>query len=88
MVFSHCLISSQFSNFDNMASVSATATFGQTKFDFATLEKFAGAEVAARFRECLITGEKSSPADVEAIESALFKWCSSHGCINYAHWLV
>ena len=74
----------------DMASVAATttplATFGQTKFDLDTLETFAGAEVAARFRECLITGEKSSPADVKAIEGALFKWCSSHGCINYAHW--
>jgi glutamine synthetase len=62
------------------------ASFAKTKFDVGCLEAFAGGEVAGRFKECLVTGDATSPADRKAIEKALFDWCATHGCINYAHW--
>ena len=69
-----------------MAAPAATADFGSTKFDFAAIEKFGGADVAARFREALITGEKTTDDDAKVLEKALYEFCCSHGCINYAHW--
>jgi hypothetical protein len=62
------------------------ADFGKMKFDFATMEKFAGAEVCARFKEALVTGAKTSDADAKELEKALYAWCASNGCTNYAHW--
>ena len=62
------------------------AAFGSTKFDFAAMDKFAGSAVTARFKEALVDGSKTNDEDQKAIESALHLWCSSLGCINYAHW--
>ena len=68
------------------APTTPLSTFGSKKFDFEQMEKFAGAEVTGRFKEALITGENTSAADADALEKAIFAWCTSHGCINYAHW--
>jgi len=66
--------------------VTPLASFSVDKFDSVAMSTFAGAAVAARFKECFVTGSKTSPEDAKAIEKALFDWCSSRGCINYAHW--
>lgn len=56
------------------------------RFDFAAMETFGGAEMTKRFKEALVTGEKTSESDERILEKALFEWCASKGCINYAHW--
>ena len=53
--------------------------FGSTKFDMAAMEKFAGAEVAERFKQALVDGSKTLPEDSKALEQAIFEWCSSQG---------
>jgi glutamine synthetase type III len=50
------------------------------------METFGGAEMTKRFKEALVTGEKTSESDERILEKALFEWCASKGCINYAHW--
>jgi glutamine synthetase len=60
--------------------------FSRNKFDVKAIEEFAGLAVAARFKQSLIDGSKTSKEDILAIESALFQWCSLHNCIHYAHW--
>jgi len=62
------------------------ADFGTRKFDFDAVEKYAGADVCARFKDALITGVKTSDADAKALEKALYEWCASFGCVKYAHW--
>ena len=76
----------------NMASISSATgplgEFGSMKFDFDAMEKYAGADVTARFKAALVDGTKTSSEDGKALEGALYEWCSAHGCINYAHWCV
>jgi hypothetical protein len=60
--------------------------FGEHKFDAAAMAKYAGPEVNARFQQSLIDGTPTSDADAKLIEKALFEFCESHGCTNYAHW--
>ena len=61
-------------------------SFGKHLFNFDMMEKFAGGEVTGRFKEALVTGEPTSDEDAKAIEKALYDWCTSLGCTNYAHW--
>jgi hypothetical protein len=64
----------------------ALDSFASNKFDIKAIEDYAHSDVANRFRQSLIDGTKTTEDDMEAIESALFQWCSQHDCIHYAHW--
>ncbi len=66
--------------------MASLTTFGCHKFDAAAMEKFAGPDVTARFEQALIDGIPTDQADSSAIEQALFAFCETHGCTNYAHW--
>ena len=53
---------------DAPSPASVLSSFGSNKFDFATMEVFAGKAVASRFQAALVSGEATSDADTKVLE--------------------
>eukprot|EP00933_Yihiella_yeosuensis_P075688 TRINITY_DN85142_c0_g1_i1.p1 TRINITY_DN85142_c0_g1~~TRINITY_DN85142_c0_g1_i1.p1 ORF type:complete len:798 (+),score=199.79 TRINITY_DN85142_c0_g1_i1:74-2467(+) len=55
-------------------------------FDEAAMYAAVGQQVFQRFKECLKTGQPTTPEDQKVIAEALFKWARKNGASSFAHW--
>jgi len=68
-------------------SVSDCLSKSQSKvFDEKVMTEKCGAEVAAIFKNSVLTGEELSPAVKKVIADGVFKWAREKGATSFAHW--